>query len=314
MGFCVQNQYYISKRKDLYHMNDYILSCCSTADLTKEHFEARNINYICFHYFLDGKELPDDLGQTMPFDKFYEAMQNGADTRTSQINIEEFISYFTPFLEDGKDIVHVTLSSGLSGVYNSATAARDILSEQFPERKIYIVDSLGGSSGYGLLMDTLATLRDSGMSAPDLVKWAEENKLRVRHWFFSTDLTFFVKGGRISRAAGFFGTILKICPLLHVSKEGKLVPKEKLRTKRNAIKAAFEKMKLLAENGADYGGKCYISHSACEEDARALADLIEAEFPRLDGKVEIMSIGTTIGSHTGPGTVALFFFGKDRAA
>ncbi len=289
----------------------YILSCCSTADLTKEHLESRDINYICFHYYLDDVEYPDDLGQTIRFDKFYQMMAEGAETRTSQINADEFVTYFTPFLKEGKDIVHVSLSSGLSGVYNSAVTAREILKEEFPDRNIYIIDSLAASSGYGLLMDKLADLRDSGMDAPELVKWTEENKMRMHHWFFSTDLTFYVKGGRVSRVAGFFGTVLKICPLLHVSTDGKLIPKEKIRLKKNAIVAAFEKMKQYADKGVDYDGKCYISCSACEEDAKAVAALIEEYFPKLDGKVKIMSIGTTIGSHTGPGTVALFFWAGD---
>ncbi len=290
----------------------YILSCCSTADLTREHLDSRDIKYIYFHYFIDDVEYPDDMGQTIRFDKFYRMMEEGVDTRTSQINADEFITYFTPFLKEGKDIVHLCLSSGLSGVYNSATIARDMLKEEFPERNIYIVDSLGGSSGYGLLMDKLADLRDEGKSAEEVVAWAEENKLRVNHWFFSTDLKYYVKGGRVSKVAGFVGTLLKICPLLNVSNEGKLVPKEKIRLKRNAIVAAFEKMKANADKGEDYDGKCYISCSACEPDARELADLIEGYFTKMDGKVQIMSIGTTIGSHTGPGTVALFFFGKDK--
>ncbi len=289
----------------------YILSCCSTADLTREHLESRAVKYIYFHYYIDDVEYPDDMGKTIRFDKFYQMMEEGVQTRTSQINAEEFIEYFTPYLKKGKDIVHVCLSSGLSGVYNSATVARDILKEEFPERKIYIVDSLAGSSGYGLLMDKLADLRDSGMSAEEVVAWAEDNKLRLNHWFFSTDLKYFVRGGRISKASGLFGTLLKICPLLNVSNEGKLVPKEKIRLKKNAIAAAFEKMKQYADKGADYDGKCYISCSACENDAKAVAELIEGYFPKMDGKVQIMSIGTTIGSHTGPGTVALFFWGKD---
>ena len=140
----------------------YILSCCSTADLSREHFESRDIHYICFHFFLDGKAYKDDLGESIPFDKFYAAMANGAETRTSQINTEEFIAYFTPFLEEGKDILHVSLSSGISGVSNSATLAAKELSEKYPERKILIVDSLGASSGYGLIMDKLADLRDEG--------------------------------------------------------------------------------------------------------------------------------------------------------
>ena len=138
--------------------HSFVLSCCSTADLSKDHFETRDIHYICFHYFLDGKEYPDDLGQSIPFHDFYQAMVNGAETKTSQVSIGEFTAYFRPFLEEGKDILHVTLSTGISGVYNSATSAAEILREEFPDRKIYIVDSLGASSGYGLLMDHLADL------------------------------------------------------------------------------------------------------------------------------------------------------------
>ena len=289
-------------------MTNYVLSCCSTADLTKEHFDSKGISYVCFHYYLDGKEYSDDLGQSMPFDKFYAAMSAGAETKTSQINIDEFISYFTPFLKEGKDILHVTLSSGISGVYNSAVGARDILKEEFPDREIIIVDSLCAASGYGMLMDAMADKRDEGLTITELAEWAEENKKKLQHWFFSSDLTFFVKGGRISKVSGFVGTLLKICPLMHVSEEGKLVPLEKHRTKKNVIKASFGKMTEFAKGGLDYNGKCYISHSACEQDARELADLIEQSFTKLNGKVEIKNIGTTIGSHTGPGTVALFFW------
>lgn len=157
-------------------MNDYILSCCSTADLSKEHLNKRNISYTCFHFELDGKQYLDDLGESIPFDRFYQAMVDGADTRTSQINAEEYAEYFEPFLKEGKDILHLTLSSGISGSINSARIAREMLEEQYPERKIYIVDSLAASSGYGLLMDKLADLRDSGMGIDELAAWAEEKQ------------------------------------------------------------------------------------------------------------------------------------------
>ena len=293
-------------------MGDYILSCCSTADLSEQHFLSRDIHYICFHFYLNGKQFPDDLGKSISFPDFYKAMENGADTKTSQVNEDEFTAYFTPFLEQGKDILHVCLSSGISGVYNSAVIAQQRLEEQFPERKIYIVDSLGASSGYGLFMDTLADLRDGGMDVDTLHEWAEANKLRLHHWFFSTDLTFYVKGGRISKTAGWFGTALKICPLLNMDNLGRLIPREKIRTKKKVISRIVEQMQAHVQNGADYNGKCYISESACYEDARAVADLVENAFPKLNGKVVINSIGTVIGSHTGPGTVALFFWGDQR--
>lgn len=293
-------------------MNPYVISCCSTADLSEEHFRSRNISYICFHFELDGVEYPDDLGKSIPFDEFYRRMANGASTKTSQINVEEFTEYFEPFLKEGKDILHVSLSSGISGVFNSASLARNLLMQKYPERTILIVDSLGASSGYGLFMDRLADLRDEGYSIQELYEWAMKNRLRLNHWFFSTDLTFYIRGGRVSKTSGFIGTILKICPLLNMNRLGQLIPREKIRTKKKVIQAIVTRMKECADNGTDYSGKCYISHSACYEDARAVADLVEAAFPKLNGKVEIYSVGTTIGSHTGPGTVALFFWGNER--
>lgn len=293
-------------------MNNFIISCCSTADLSKKHFTEREIHYICFHYYLDGIHYYDDLGESMSFEQFYQAMANGADTKTSQINADEFIAYFEPFLKDGKDILHVSLSSGLSGVYNSANIAKDMLLEKYPDRKIYIVDSLSASSGYGLLMDTIADLRDEGKSIDEIYTWAEENKLNLHDCFFSTDLTFYIKGGRISKTAGFFGGMLDICPLLDMNLRGELTARQKIRTKKKVIKAIVSQMELLAKDGLQYNGKCYISHSACYEDARTVADLVEERFPNLNGKVLINNVGTTIGSHTGPGTVALFFWGEKR--
>ena len=290
----------------------YVLSCCSTADLSKEHFEAIGVHYVSFHYFLDGKEYPDDLGQTIPFEEFYARMSAGAETRTSQVSIAEYVDYFTPFLVAGQDIVHVCLSSGISGTINAARNAANIVSERFPERKIYIIDSLGASSGYGLLMDTAAAKRDEGLSAAELAKWIEDNRLRLHHWFFSSDLTFFVKGGRISKTAAVFGGLLEICPLMNMDNLGRLIPRYKIRTKKRVIRAIEKKMEEHAEGGLAYSGKCFISNSACYEDARAVADLVEAAFPKLNGKVVINSVGNLIGSHTGPGTVALFFWGDER--
>ena len=295
-------------------MANYVLSCCSTADLTKEHFENRDIHYICFHYKLDGVDYPDDLGQTIQFEDFYKKMDEGAETSTSQVNVSEYVEYFSQFLEEGKDILHVSLSSGISGTYNSAVNAALIARERYPERKIYIVDSLGASSGYGLLMDKLADLRDSGMGIDEVHDWAEEHKLELIHWLFSTDLKFYIKGGRISKTAGTIGTILGICPLLNMDNEGRLIPRAKIRTKRKVIEEIVKRMEENAEGGLDYSGKCYISQSACMDAAEEVAKLVEERFPKLCGKVEINYVGTTIGSHTGPGTVALFFWGKKREA
>lgn len=293
-------------------MAEYILSCCSTADLAAEHFVEREISYLCFHYELDGVSYPDDCGKTIAFEDFYQAMDNGADTKTSQINAEEYAEYFEKFLKEGKDVLHLCLSSGISGTINSAMIAKNELEEKYPDRKIYIVDSLAASSGYGLLLDKLADLRDAGMNIDEVHAWVEEHKLEMHHWFFSTDLKFFVKGGRISKTSGFVGGVLNICPLLNVDVNGKLIPRAKIRTKKKVIQAIVDKMIENAQDGLEYADKCYISQSACVEDAQEVAALIEAKFPKLKGKVLINYVGTTIGSHTGPGTVALFFWGNKR--
>lgn len=293
-------------------MANYIVSCSSTADLSKEHLQQRNIKYICFHFRLDGKDYQDDLGQSIPFEEFYSAMENGADTSTSQINVSEYLDYFSKFLEEGKDILHICLSSGLSGSYNSAVNASRIAQERYPDRKIVVIDSLGASSGYGLLMDRIADLRDSGMSIEELRDWIEEHKLNLHHWFFSTDLKFYIKGGRVSKVSGTIGQMLGICPLLNVDENGRLIPRAKIRSKRKVISEIVRRMEQHAENGLEYSGKCFISHSACIEDAKAVASLIEERFKKLNGEVKINYIGTTIGSHTGPGTVALFFWGDSR--
>lgn len=293
-------------------MSDFVLSCCSTADLTAEQLVERGIRYIPFHFSLDGVEYLDDLGQSMPLDVFYKEMASGKMTKTSQVNAEEFEEYFESFLKEGKDVLHVTLSSGISGALNSAHIAKNILEEKYPDRKLYIVDSLLASVGYGLLMDKLAGLRAEGKSIDEVRDYAEENKRKVNAWFFSTDLTYYVRGGRISKTSGFIGNMLNICPLLYINKEGKLIPKEKVRTKKKVIRRIVEVMKEHAEGGENYRGKCYLSMSACEEDAAAVANLIEETFKNLDGKVLVNNIGITIGSHTGPGTVAVFFIGGER--
>ena len=161
-------------------------------------------------------------------------------------------------------------------------------------------------------MDRLADLRDEGKSINETADWAEENKLKLHHWFFSTDLEYYIRGGRVSRTAGLFGKILGICPLLNMDNLGRLIPRAKVRTKKKVIREIVRRMEEHAQDGLKYSGKCYISQSDCMEDARAVADLVESTFPNLNGKVEINWVGTTIGSHTGPGTVALFFWGDER--
>lgn len=294
-------------------MNKYILSCGSAVDLSREHLEKRGIDWIPFTYIVDDCEYKDDLGKTISFDKFYKKIKDGAITKTSQINEKEFEDHYEKFLNDGYDVVCVCLSSGISGTYNSALLAKKELERKYQGRKVYVIDSLAASSGYGMLMDILADYRDQGCNAEELVRKAEEIKLNIQHLFFSTDFTTYVRGGRVSKTMGLIGTILKICPILYVNEVGKLVQYKKVRTKSKAIVQIVKEMFLLINENSNYDNKCYISHSNSIDDAMAVKKEVEKMFPNLEGKIIINSIGTIIGSHSGPGTVALFFVGNKRS-
>ncbi len=293
-------------------MSEFILSCCSAVDLTREQMEELGLSYVPFHYELGGKEYVDDLGITIPYHEFYSRMLAGEGTKTSQVNVEEFVNYFEAFLKEGKDVLHLTLSSGISGTLNSAKLAKDMLDEKYPDRKLYIVDSLAASGGYGLLMWELAEMKNSGKSIDEVYDFAEKHKKELNHWFFTSDLTFFIRGGRVSKTAGFVGTMLNICPLLNVDYMGRLIPREKIRTKKKVTNRIVDIMEERAFNGKDYDGKVLITHADCYDDAKAVADLIEERFPKQKGRVRINYIGNLIGAHTGPGTVALFFWGNER--
>lgn len=291
-------------------MANYVISCCTPADLDREHLLARDIKHIYFHYELGGKYYDDDVWQSMSADDFYQAMADGADTKTSQVNAGEFQEYFEGFLKEGLDIIHVSLSSGISGVLNSALIAKNVLEEHYPDRKIYVIDSLGASAGYGLLMDKMADLRDGGMNIDDLAAWVEAHKLNVQSWVFVSDLKYLVRGGRLSKASGAIGSVLSICPLIEIDLFGKLSTRAKVRTKKKVIEAAIRQMEVSADNGYDYDGKCYLIQSACMNEAESFANQIRAKFPKV--QIKICNIGPTIGCHVGPGTMGLFFWGSER--
>lgn len=289
----------------------YIISCCTTTDMTKEHYEKYNEKVIGFHYSIDGKAYTDDLGETMSMKEFYRHIRNGADTSTSQVPVGEYVDYFRKLLSTGQDVLHVTLSSGISSTFQSATTAADMVAPDFPDQKLYVVDSLCASSGSGLFVDLLAAKRDEGVGIDEVYQWAIDHRQEISHWFCSTDLTYYIKGGRVSKVSGVIGGVFQICPLLNVSPSGKLVPIAKIRTKKKVLTALVDKMVQHAQGGLDYDGLCYISNSDCYEDAAFVRDLILSRFKKLR-EVPIFDIGTTIGCHTGTGTVALFFMGDKR--
>ncbi len=293
-------------------MSDYILTCSSTVDLSEDRLNKRNIKWAPFHFQIDGVDYHDDYGHSMDLKEFYGRERKGAMPTTSQVSVGEYLELWKPILEEGHDIFHVALSSGISGTYNSACIAADDIRSDYPDRKIYVMDSLCASAGFGLFVEELADKRDEGMGFDELAEYGEDLKGRVNHWFFTSDLTFLIRGGRVSTAAGLVANILNICPLFKVNSQGKLVPVSKVRTKKKVYQEIVKVMGVHAENGNEYGGRCYISYSDCEADAKEVRDRIESSFPNLRDKVEIFRIGTTIGSHTGPATVALFFMGDER--
>ena len=293
-------------------MFNYCITCCSTADMPLEYFNKNDIPFACFHFQMDGKEYCDDLGKSISFDEFYKRIDNGAMPTTSQVSVGEYIALFEPILKNGKDILHISLSSGISGSINSARLAQGKLLEVYSNRKIIVVDSLAASSGYGMLVDKALEMRASGASIDDVCNWLKENKLNLHHWFFSTDLRHYKRGGRISAASATVGTILSICPLMNMNSKGELKIRKKVQGKKHVMQEIVRVMAQHAQNGPEYNGKCFISNSACYNDAEMVAGLIKERFQNLDGDVLINSIGTGIGSHTGPGTVALFFWGDRR--
>ena len=290
-------------------MSNYVLSCSSPADLTKEQLEELGVSYIFFHFQLDGKDYYDDLGETIPYKQFFDAMRDGAMTKTSQINVEEYHDYFEGFLKEGKDIIHVTLSSGISGTYNSAMIAKADLEEKYPDRKIYIVDSLTATGGYALLVKKLALLKKEGKSIDELNQWALENRLNIMAWIFTGDLTYLIRGGRVSKTSGTIGNLLNICPILTFNKEGQLDTRYKIRGKKKAIKAVVDKIIEYAYDHENYADDIIINHADNLEDANAVIEAICERMPNAKENITLNWIGNLIGSHTGPGLIGVFFMG-----
>ena len=287
----------------------YIITCCTSVDLEESWLKENGVRYIPFHYEMDGVSHVDDLGRTIPYAEFYEAIRNGSVSHTSQINIMEYYSFFKDIFDEGYDILHVAFSSGLSGSLNSAQNAAAMLAEEYPDRVLKIVDSVNASAGHGILVEWAVEHRDAGMSLEENATLLDSERMNIQAWFFTTTLKYLIRGGRVSKAAGLIGETLGICPLLMIDAEGKLIPMEKVRTKKKVALALLDKMLSVTENGADYSGPCHICHSDCLEDAQMMIALIESRFPNLMGQIKLHEVGTIIGSHTGPGTIGVFFRG-----
>ena len=282
-------------------MSEYLLSTSSTTDLPKWYIEQNNLLFFSFSFDMEGKEYRDNFGEDMPVKDFYANLRSGIDSTTSMINRAAFEAGFIPYLEKGVDILHIEFSSALSGSYQNARAAAEELNGKYPG-KLTVIDSLCASLGQGLLVDYAVQMKKAGKSLQEVAEWVEANKKNIIHWFTVDDLNHLRRGGRISKASAFFGTMLQIKPVLDVDDAGRLIPHFKVKGRKKSILEMFNRMKEDI--------KVFISHGDCLEDAEALKAMITEHF-KIDN-VLINYVGPVIGAHSGPGTLALFYMGKQR--
>lgn len=289
-------------------MRDYIITTDNTTDLPEEYIQEHGLGMLSLTYMIDGETY--NRKHELPYKEFYKKMRAGSMPTTSQVNPEEAKEELREFLEDGKDIIHIAFSSGLSGSYNSARIAAEELREEMPDRKITVIDSLCASLGEGLLVHKALQLKAQGMEYEELVKWLEDHKLNVVHNFTVDDLFHLYRGGRVSKAAAVLGTMIHLKPVLHVDSEGHLIPVAKVRGRKKSLAALVENMEKQIGSYRDKNDIVFISHGDCIEDADYVKSLIEEKFGIQ--AFLINPVGPTIGAHSGPGTLALFYMGDVR--
>lgn len=290
-------------------MANYVLITDSTTDLPPAMIEQLDIRVIPLEFHIGNRTYLNVAdGSTLPFHDFYDLLRSGESSSTSQINLVVFQERFEELLKQGQDILYLAFSSGLSGTYNAACIAAKDLLEKYPERKIVVVDSLAASMGEGLLAYYAATMRKEGKGLEEVAAWLEENKLKLCHWFTVDDLNHLKRGGRVSSTVAFVGTLLGIKPVLHVDDEGHLIPVSKVRGRRQSLDALVTKMQETCVNPKDQ--MIFISHGDALEDAQYVANQVREKMNIADLKINF--IGPVIGSHSGPGTIALFFLGSKR--
>lgn len=283
-------------------------SCC---DLQQTYLKQNNIDDIALVYTIDGKDYFDDHSpSSMSYKEFYQNMRDGKTSTTSLINTQRYLDFFTSYLEAGEDIVYIAFSSALSGSYQSSVIASDELREKYPDRKITMIDSKCASMGEGLFVYYAARKLKEKPEYDEFVQYLLELQPKVCHWFTVDDLHHLKRGGRVSSFSATVGTMLKIKPVLHVDDEGRLIPMSKARGRNASLTALVKEMeRTVIDEGKDQ--IIMISHGDCVDEAYKVAELVRKTFP-LVKDVIINNIGAIIGSHSGPGTVALFFLGTER--
>ena len=291
--------------------HDYQLSCESTVDMPFSYINGRGISVLFYSYSVDGKEYPDDMERDpAALDRFYGFIADGKVPSTSQINIYAYADYFRSLLEKG-DVLHIAFGSGMTPSVNNAIEAAEQLRAEFPDRRLVVIDSYCSSSGYGLLVDCAADLWDLGKSMDEVEAWTRANCKKVHHQFYTSELQYFRRSGRMSGPAATIATILNICPIMRLDNTGHIIAYDKVRGKKAAVRRTLDEMEANAIGGVSYDGKVFICNANVHEDAEELKTQILNRFPNVTD-IRIFNIGTIIASHCGPGTVAAFFFGKER--
>lgn len=293
--------------------HQFILSCESTVDLPYAYVAGRGIPILFYAYTVDGQEYADDMGrdpQALP--RFYGFLDRGSLPSTSQLNEFQYEHFFAELLQRG-DVLHIAFGSGMTSSVCNAQKAAEKLRPLYPNRRLEVIDSLCSSAGYGFLVDLAADMRDEGTSLEGAAQWVMDNRKRIHHQFFSTDLKYFRRSGRISGPAAMLGAVLSICPIMRLDDGGHIIAYDKVRGKKNAINRTVQTMAEHVQDGLSYAGRCMIAHSNCLKDAESLKAAIRSRFPGITGDIRICDIGTIIASHCGPGTVAVFYLGDERA-
>lgn len=289
-------------------MNNYIITTDTTTDLPEDYIKKHDLGIMSLTYTLEGTTYSKD--NPLDVRLFYEKMRNGSMPTTSQVNPENAKNIFLPYLKDGYDILHIAFSSGLSGSYNSTRIAAEELSEEFPDRKITIIDSLAASLGEGLLVHKAVMLKEQGANLDTVADWVEQNKLHIVHNFTVDDLFHLHRGGRVSKATAILGTMINVKPILHVDDEGHLIALSKVRGRKKSLQALVDSMEKQMGAYRSQNDIVFISHGDSLADAQYVADLVKQRFGIESFLINY--VGPTIGAHSGPGTIALFYMGDYR--
>lgn len=291
-------------------MNDYIIATSSTSDLTRDYLEGHDIPFVSYTYTIGDKLFEDDCREDSR-QKVYEGMRAGDRLKTSMINEFVYYDFFKSLLDTGKDVIYLDMSQQMSVSYVNANKAADMIRPEYPEQRLYVMDTLCISGGLGLLVENMVRRKEAGMSYDEVIKWGEDNKLKIAHRFTVDDLNYLKEGGRVSNAAALVGSLLSVKPVLYVPDRGTLDVAQKVRGRKKALAAILDGIKHDLEQVDTNGLEMHILQADCRADAEFVRDEVKKAFPDM-GEISITSLGVVIGAHCGPGLLTVFYLCNGR--